>query len=71
LYSYYAWSPEKPLRYVIYEQGLNFDVRKDYPELLKQAIEETVQSTNDFLNHININKNIFKDNDSISSAPEA
>ncbi|NBP59222.1 hypothetical protein EBU71_22245, partial [bacterium] len=70
-FTYYAWSPEKPLQYIVYEQGLNFDVRKDYPELLKQAIEESVQSTNYFLNHINTNKSIFKDNDPIPSAPEA
>jgi hypothetical protein len=71
LFTYYSWSPDNPLQYIMYEQGLNFDARKDYPELLKQAIEESVQSTNDFLNHINTNKNIFKDNDPISSAPEA
>jgi len=70
-YSYYTWSPSRPLKYIIYEQGLNFDVKTQYPDLLKTAIENYVKSTNEFLNHINVKNNIFKDNDSISRSPEA
>ena len=70
-YSYYAWNPSRPLKYIIYEQGLNFDVRTQYPDLLKTAIESYVKSTNEFLNHINVKNNIFKDNDPISRSPEA
>jgi hypothetical protein len=70
-HSYYAWSPSKPLKYIIYEQGVNFDVKTQYPDLLKIAIENHVKTTNYFLNHINVKTNIFKDNDSISRSPEA
>jgi hypothetical protein len=69
--TYFTWSPSKPLKYILYEQGLNFDVKTQYPDLLKTAIESHVKSTNQFLNHINVKNNIFKDNDTVSRSPEA
>jgi hypothetical protein len=68
---YYTWSPSKPLRYIVYEHGVNFDVQKDYPRLLTMAIEGTMKSANEFLNHINMKSNIFKDNDPIPESLEA
>lgn len=68
---YHTWSPSRPLKYIVYQQGVNFDVKTQYPDLLKQAIESYVRNTNKFLNHINENNTIFKDNDFISRSPEA
>lgn len=68
---YYTWSPSKPLNYIIYEQGINFDAQKDYPIVLTRAIEQSIKSANKFLNHINMETSIFKDNDPISESPEA
>lgn len=62
---YYTWSPQSPLRCVLYEHGINFDVFTDYPKLLIQAIEDSVKSTNLFLGRINDVSILNKVNDTI------
>ena len=71
--TYFIWNKQNPIKYKIYEHGINFDIKNDYHNLIKKAIEESVQSANIFLSHINKNINIFKDtiDDIISESTEA
>lgn len=44
--NYILW--EKPMRIVIYRNGVNMEVRKDYANLLNRAVRESIASTNMF-----------------------
>jgi hypothetical protein len=44
--NYILW--DKPMRTVIYRNGVNMNVRKDYANLLNRAVSESIDSTNRF-----------------------
>ena len=44
--SYILW--EKPMRTVIYRNGVNMDIRYDYAKLINRAVKESIDSTNRF-----------------------
>lgn len=58
--TYYQWDPEHPIKYVLYEHGVNFNLFKDYSRLLEVAIEQSVKSSNGFLSRINEFTNVNK-----------
>jgi hypothetical protein len=44
--NYILW--DKPMHTVVYRNGVNMEVRKDYANLLNRAIKESIESTNRF-----------------------
>lgn len=68
--TYYCWNPDKPIKYILYEHGVNFNLFKDYSRLLEVAIEQSVKSTNAFLSHINEHSTVNKVDDSIPKPTE-
>jgi hypothetical protein len=65
--SYYRWDESQPLKWVVYQQGVNLDIETDYTTLIKQSMQEHIQSTNDFLMYINNNASLYKDIDESKS----
>jgi hypothetical protein len=59
--SYYRWDESQPLKWVVYQQGVNLDLETDYTTLIKQSMQEHIHSTNDFLMYINNNAALYKD----------
>jgi hypothetical protein len=44
--NYILW--DKPMQTVIYRNGVNMEIRKDYANLLNRAVSESIESTNRF-----------------------
>jgi hypothetical protein len=70
-YTYYTWSPEQPIRYILYQHGVNFNLYTQYASLLQTAIEQSVASTNKFLGHINHINNVTPTNKLDDTLPES
>jgi hypothetical protein len=60
--SYYMWDENNPIHYIYYQHGVNFHIEHDYTRLLEIAIDQSVQSTNDYLRGVM---------SSLTKAPEA
>jgi hypothetical protein len=70
--NYYYWDSTNPIEYILYQHNVNFDLEKDYDNLITKAIQDSINFSNKFLSHINDNKDIFKDiYDTLSKSVEA
>ena len=47
--NYYRWNKDKPPAIIVYRNGINMDINKDYNILLTRAITESIEYTNWFV----------------------
>lgn len=50
--SYVLWNENNKPNIIMLKNGVNFNIRSEYVMLLKKSIEESIQSTNYFINNI-------------------
>ena len=47
--NYYVWDRTRPPKIVVYRNGINMDIVKDYPLLVEKAILTSIEYTNQFI----------------------
>ena len=50
--NYYTWNEKNKPNIVVYKHGINFDIKNDYPKLLIEAINKSIEYTNYFVKNI-------------------
>lgn len=47
--NYYVWNPDIPPKIFIYRNGVNMDIIDDYHRIISNAIEKSIEYTNNFI----------------------
>lgn len=53
--NYYKWDSDNKPKVVIYRNGINFNIVKDYVNLINEAVYSSINYTNKFIESLSFN----------------